>query len=34
MFCYRCVNLCPRQAITVRYRKPVKEQYHGIPSGK
>lgn len=34
MFCYRCVNLCPRQAITVCYDKTVKAQYHGVPAEK
>jgi ferredoxin len=29
MFCYRCVNLCPRKAITVVYHKPVTSQYKG-----
>lgn len=29
MFCYRCVNLCPKRAITVAYRKPVVSQYKG-----
>lgn len=30
MFCYRCVNLCPKQAITVNFHLKVKKQYHGI----
>ena len=34
MFCYRCVNLCPRQAITVCYDRTVKVQYHGVPVEK
>lgn len=26
--CYRCVNQCPKQAITVFIHNPVKQQYH------
>ena len=29
--CYRCVNLCPRQAITVLFHKRPKWQYKGLP---
>ncbi len=28
--CYRCVNLCPRKAITVFFHEKVRRQYKGI----
>lgn len=31
VFCYRCVNLCPKKAITLIGKAPPKIQYKGIP---
>ena len=30
ILCYRCVNACPKKAITVLINKKPKEQYKGI----
>ena len=30
IFCYRCVNACPKKAITVVINKKPKVQYKGI----
>lgn len=31
VLCYRCVNLCPRRAITLIGNEPPEKQYRGIP---
>jgi len=33
MMCYRCINRCPKKAISVFLRGKVKAQYAGLPKG-